>query len=125
MTNLKTTILEKFKTWKEMRVKESKQPLSRENAYTLASIGKKGHYSDVLEDYKKNVLETIKEAARVGRNYITIEHPRYITPSDRKEIIQFMQNLNYSICFANDDIMVISWKFSWEDFNDKYDRLSK
>ena len=101
----------------EAKVNESKQPLSRENAYVLASIGKKrGHYTDVTKKYQEYVLNQIKSAASMGNNYVLVEHPSYITPTDKKGLVDFIRELGYSICFVNEDVILISWKYSPNDF---------
>ena len=101
----------------ETKVNENKQPLSRENAYVLASIGKKrGHYTDVTKEYQEYVLTQIKYAASMSHNYVLVEHPSYITPTDKEHIVDFIGNLGYSICFINEDVILISWKYSPDDF---------
>lgn len=95
-----------------------KVSLTRENAYALASIGKKkGHYSDITKEYQEYVLRQIKSAAGIGENYVLINHPSYITPTDKESIVDFVSELGYSICFINDDVMLLSWKYSPNDFN--------
>ena len=110
-----------FLVWKtEEKVNEGKQPLSRESAYVLASIGKKnGHYTDVTEEYQEYVLSQIKSAASMGHNYVLVEHPSYITPTDKEGLVDFIGGLGYSICFVNDDVILISWKCSPNDFKNE------
>lgn len=101
----------------EAKVNESKQPLSRESAYVLASIGKKkGHYTDIIKEYQEYVLNQIKSAASVGLFYVLVELPRYITPTDKEDLVDFIGELGYSICFVNGDVILISWKYSPNDF---------
>ena len=101
----------------EAKVNEGKQPLSRESAYVLASIGKKkGHYTDVTKEYQEYVLNQIKSAASMGHNYVLVEHPSYITPTDKEGLVDFIGELGYSICFVNGDVILISWKYSPNDF---------
>lgn len=96
---------------------KGKHPLTRENAYALSSIGKKGgHYSDVTKKYQEYILEEIKSAAKFNRVYLMIDHPSYATPTDKEDIVDFIAELGYTICFKNDDIIVVSWRYSPGDF---------
>ena len=117
MTNYLFLLLKKFKTWREARVKESKQPLSRENAYVLSSIRKKGHYSDVTKEYRKFVLTSIEDNARIGHTYALIRHPSCTLPSDKESITDYLAELGYSICFLNSDVLLVSWKYTPNDFS--------
>lgn len=108
----------KFKTWSKAKV--NKQPLSRENAYVLSSVGKKsGTYPDITKMYQEFVLKEIESSAKLRDTYLLIEHPDYITPKDKENLLVFLAELGYSICFSNDDIVLISWKYSSDDFKVK------
>lgn len=118
--NTLLTLYSKFRIWNKARVEHNKQPLKRENAYALSSIGKKeGTYSDVTKEYQNYVTGQIKGAASLGKNYILIEHPAYATPLDKESIVDFVAELGYSICFVNADVILISWKYSPNDFQIK------
>lgn len=114
------TLYSKFRTWNKARVEHSKQPLNRENAYALSSIGKKeGTYSDITKEYQEYTLKMIESAAKLGDNYLLIKHPSYATPLDKEAIVDFVAELGYSICFINGDVILISWKYSPNDFQMK------
>lgn len=120
MINYFKELFNKFRIWRKAKVEENKQPLSRENAYVLASIGKKrGHYSDVTKEYQTHVLNQIQDAASIGHTYALVEHLYYVTPTDKEDIVDFVASLGYSICFVNADVVLISWKYSPNDFNQK------
>ena len=120
MENYLTILLNKFRTWKEAKVK---QPLTRETAYVLSTIGKKGgHYSDITRDYQKYILRRIEAEAKWGHKYAYIEHSG-MTPTDKNNIVKFLTELQYTICFINEDVMLLSWKYNPSDFN--YDRKTK
>lgn len=118
--NILFTLYSKFRTWNKARVKKNKQPLNRENAYALSSIGKKeGHYSDVTKEHQEYVMRQIKNTASLGKTYTLIEHPTYATPLDKEAIVEFVAELGYSICFINGDVILLSWKYSPNDFQMK------
>ena len=99
---------------------EVKHPLSRENAYVLASIGKKkGQYSDVTKILQGYVINEIMYSAKMGNRYVMIKYPSYASPMDKESIVDFVGDLGYTICFVNGDIIVISWKYSPNDFKNE------
>lgn len=116
MQNYLFALLTKFRIWKEAKV--NKQPLSRENAYVLSSINKKnGHYTDITKEYQDTVLTSIESAAKYGDTYLLIKHPVFATPMDKEAIVDFIAKLGYSVCYINSDVMLISWKYSPNDFS--------
>ena len=119
MKNYLSLLLTKFKSWKEAKVQESKQPLSRENAYVLSSIGKKkGSYNDVYQEYLDRILKDINLYAKMGEMYLLKIYPDYLSKQDKLTIQDNLITLGYSVCFYNNDVVLISWKYSKVDFND-------
>lgn len=88
--------------------------LSKERAFVLSKLGKKGKYSDITERFKKYLLHRIEEKAKLGDNYLLVAHPTYATEEAKDEIVQFLKELDYSICFYDEDVMLISWKYDRE-----------
>lgn len=110
-------IKQEFLTKKDV----TKHPLSRENAYALSSIGKReGHYSDVTKRHREYLLNEIKSAASLGDKYLLIRQPSYATPTDKESTTEFLKDLGYTICFNNNDVVLISWKYSVTDFETYY-----
>ena len=99
----------KFKTWKQTKVHQYKQPLTRENAYSLSVIDKIGTYDDVLEYHKKWILETIKAEARMHNSYLLWRNFNKVTPKQRKELIASLSELGYRILYTDDIVMLITW----------------
>lgn len=117
MKNYLSNLLDKFKAWKEAKEEESKQPLVRENAYTLSCIGKKkGQYKDVLKDYLEKVLKDISLYAKMGEMYILKIYPDYLSIQDKAILEHELTTLGYSVCYNDNNVILISWKYSKEDF---------
>lgn len=123
MSNYLLFLFNRFRTWRKAKVQKSKQPLSRENAYALSSIGKKeGHYYDITKRYQEYILKNIKADAKLGNSYVLLSHPTYASPSDKEAIVEFITSLNYTVCYTDEFVILISWKYSPEDFNDRYSK---
>ena len=106
----------RFRTWQKAKVLESKQPLTRENAYVLSSIGERhGKYSSIRNNYHKEVLDNIKNAARTGASYLLQEHPTWLAPSDKEELVRYLSELGYTVCYSDSTVILISWLYSPED----------
>ena len=118
MTNYLFLLLNKFKSWREAKATESKQPLSRENAYVLSTIGNKhGKYSEITENYHKIVLQNIETAAKLGDTYLLQKHPSWLSPSDKEELIDFLAELGYNICYTDSRVTLITWVYSPKDYS--------
>lgn len=113
MINYLFTFCSKIKSWGEAKVQESKQPLSKENAYVLASIGKKhGNYSDITKGLREEAMDYIINAANYGHNYALIEFPKYASSTHKKELIEFLTDLKYNICYNDNEVILVSWMLS-------------
>ena len=117
MTNYLFLLLNKFKSWREAKATESKQPLSRENAYVLSTIGNKhGKYSEITENYHKIVLQNIETAAKLGDTYLLQKHPSCLSPSDKEELVDFLANLGYNVLFFDSRVLLITWIYPASDY---------
>lgn len=109
-------LLNKFNTWKEAKVKESKQPLSRESAYALSSIKKKrGSYSDVTEDFINKVFKDINTAASYGDTYLLYMFPSHVSTSMADILVERLIKLDYKVCYRDYEVILISWKYPSKD----------
>ena len=109
-------LLNKFKAWKEAKVNESKQPLSRENAYALSSIKKKkGNYSDVTEDFINKVFKGINDDASYGDTYLLYRFPSHISTSMANILVERLIELDYKVCYRDNEVILISWKYPSKD----------
>lgn len=109
-------LLNKFNTWKEAKVKESKQPLSRESAYALSSIKKKrGGYSDVTEDFINKVFKNINTAASYGDTYLLYMFPSHVSTSMVSILVERLIELDYKVCYRDYEVILISWKYPSKD----------
>lgn len=109
-------LLNKFNTWKEAKVKESKQPLSRESAYALSSIKKKrGGYSDVTEDFINKVFKNINTAASYGDTYLLYMFPSHVSTSMTSILVERLIELDYKVCYRDYEVILISWKYPSKD----------
>ena len=109
-------LLNKFNAWKEAKVNESKQPLSRESAYALSSIKKKkGGYSDVTEDFINKVFENINVAASYGDTYLLYRFPSYVSTSMANILVVKLSELDYKVCYKDCEVILISWKYPSKD----------
>lgn len=109
-------LLNKFNTWKEAKVKESKQPLSRESAYALSSIKKKrGGYSDVTEDFINKVFKNINTAASYGDTYLLYMFPSHVSTSMADILVERLIKLDYKVCYRDYEVILISWKYPSKD----------
>ena len=102
----------KLRTWRQTKAEHSKQPLTRENAYSLSILGKASTYTDVLEDHKKWLLNTIKNEARLHNNYLLWTHLSDITPAQKEELADYLSELGYQVLYADARVMLITWL--WE-----------
>lgn len=124
MKNYLLFIFNKLKTWGKAKVEESKQPLSRENAYVLSSIGEKhGDYADIVTGYNKRVLKDIEAIAKMGEVYLLKKYPPYLSPSDKEAHCKYLIDLGYTICYANSEVILITWKYSAKDFTEATDEF--
>lgn len=110
--NIVFLLWSKFKTWKQTKVEHSKQPLTRENAYSLSILGKVGTYTNVLDDHKKWLLETIKNEAKLRNNYLLWQHLDAITPEQKEELVNYLSELGYQVLYTDARVMLITWL--WE-----------
>ena len=110
--NIMFLLWSKLKAWKQTKAEHSKQPLTRENAYSLSILGKVSTYTDVLEDHKKWLLRTIKEEAKLRNNYLLWQHLDAITPEQKKELVKYLSELGYQVLYTDARVMLITWL--WE-----------
>ena len=112
--NIINSIVLKFRTWRTK--KENHQPLSRENAYSISVLGRKGSYDDILKDHEKRVLKAINDEARISNNYLLWRYCDYITPSQKDMLINFLTNLGYQVLYTDERVILITWLWSRKDF---------
>ena len=115
-------IWSKLKVWEQTKVSHSKQPLTRENAYSLSTLGKVGTYNDILEDHRHRVLEVIKAEAKLGNNYLLWTKLSELAPSQREELAEYLLELNYQILYKDDRVLLISWLWDRNSFENRNDR---
>ena len=102
----------KFRTWTKAKVEHSRQPLNRENAYSLSILGKEGTYESVLDDHKKWLLSTIRNEAKSHNNYLLWQHLDVITPEQKEELTDYLSKLGYQVLYTDARVMLITWL--WE-----------
>ena len=107
--NIKT-LLTKFRTWKEAKVKERSTPLSAECAYTLSAINKKGTLNDVYSLYKEKVFYSIKDAARYNNTELYIYYPNYLIAGHKEQLMKELKELGYLVPYSSDKSIIISWE---------------
>ena len=110
--NIMFLLWTKLKIWSQTKAEHSKQPLTRENAYSLSILGKVSTYADVLEGHKKWLLHTIKEEAKLHNNYLLWQHLDTITPEQKEELVDYLSKLGYQILYTDARVMLITWL--WE-----------
>lgn len=110
--NIMFLLWSKLRIWTKTKAEHSKQPLTRENAYSLSILGKVSTYTDVLEDHKKWLLRTIKEEAKLRNNYLLWTHLSDITPEQKEELVNYLSELGYQILYTDARVMLITWL--WE-----------
>lgn len=98
----------KFRIWTKTKAEHSKQPLTRENAYSLSILGKASTYTDVLEDHKKWLLNTIKAEAKLRNNYLLWQHLDAITPEQKEELVNYLSELGYQVLYTDARVMLIT-----------------
>ena len=107
----------KLVTWNKARANHNRQPLNRENAYVLSILGKEGSYQNVLNNHIEWLLKTIKEEARLGNNYLLWKRLEYITPTQKKELVDYLDSLGYQVLYTDENVMLITWLWSPNDFH--------
>ena len=106
----------KFRIWNKARVEHNKQPLNRENAYALSILGKEGTYQNVLDNHKKWLLDSIRNEARIGNNYLLWKNLDKVTPEQKEELVNFLSELRYQVLYIDGRVMLITWLWSLNDF---------
>ena len=102
----------KLRTWTQTKAEQCKQPLTRENAYSLSILGKPSTYTDVLERHKKWLLDTIRSEARLHNNYLLWQNLDNITPDQKEELVDYLSKLGYQVLYTDARVMLITWL--WE-----------
>lgn len=112
MRNYLASLFSKLNAWKDEKIKESKLPITREIAYSMATIGDKhADVSQVTECYRRTVLENIKAIARSGGMYLLQKHPEWLSEADKEDIADYLKLLDFSIHYKDSKVMLISWKY--------------
>ena len=106
----------KLRTWRQTKAERGKQPLTRENAYSLSILGKVSTYTDVLEDHKKWLLKTIKDEAKLHNNYLLWQNLENITPDQKEELVDYLSKLGYQVLYTDARVMLITWLWKPESF---------
>ncbi len=107
----------KLKTWTQTKAEQSRQPLTRENAYSLSIIGKPSTYTDVLERHKKWLLDTIKNEAKLHNNYLLWQNLDNITPEQKEELVNYLSELGYQVLYTDARVMLITWLWEPNSFS--------